>query len=193
MPPLGSFLQVDTEPGYCAIDHGGQVHCWGDDPDMEAPPEGEFVQIDDGCGVAVNGTIHCWLGISDVQEPPEGVFTHVAGAGLTYYDMWACGVRLDGTGVCWGNWHAMAGEPLSGGPFEAVDIASHFGCWLRSDSIVECRGGEDGDAGNMDSPDGASITQMSMGSHFGCGVRTDGRVQCWGDNYGNEYGQMGPP
>lgn len=185
-PPEGDYIQVDSEPGYCAIDEEGWVHCWGDDEDMGEPPEGEFVQIDDGCGTAVGGTIHCWLGTSDVLEPPQGLFTHVAGARV-----WACGIRLDGTGVCWGSWHGLDGEPLSGGPFSQVDVGAGGVCWLRSDATVQCRGTSDD--GNMDSPGGASFAQISVGAHFGCGVRTDGRIQCWGDDHGNEYGQMNPP
>ena len=187
-PLGGAFIQVDSEPGYCAIDEERWIHCWGDDEEMGEPPEGEFVQIDDGCGTAVDGTIHCWRGPGEVLDTPDGVFTHVAGGGR-----WACGVRLDGTGVCWGDIHGVDGEPLSGGPFDQVDVAATSVCWLRGDAIVECRGGDDGGAGNMDSPDGASFTRISMGDHFGCGVRSDGRIQCWGNKLGNEYGQMSPP
>jgi hypothetical protein len=192
-PPPGSFSQVDSEPGYCAIDYEGRVYCWGEDEEMGVPPEGDFFQIDDGCGTTMDGTIHCWLGPGEVLDTPDGVFRHVAGAGLTHGYRWACAIRIDGTGVCWGNMHGCDGEPLSGGPFEQVDVAASSVCWLLGNGTVECRGGEDGDTGDMDSPEGTSFYQISMGSHFGCGVRTDGRIECWGDNEGNEYGQMDPP
>jgi hypothetical protein len=187
-PPQGSYVWVDSEPGYCAIDDIGQIHCWGDHEQLTDPPDGVFVQTDDGCGTSESGTIHCWLGTADVLTPPDGVFSYAAGA-----RSWACGIRIDGTGICWGEWYGMAGQPLSGGPFTQVDAVYNNACWLLADASVECNGGEDGAAGNIEAPLGASFDQISLGLHFGCGVRTDGRIQCWGDNYGNDYGQMDPP
>jgi len=196
-PPQGSFAQVDSEPGYCAIDDEGRVYCWGDDEEMGIPPEGEFFQIDDGCGVTTAGTVHCWRGSEDVLAPPEGVFSHVAGSWDTSRWTWACAVRIDGTGVCWGDWSGLEGDPLSGGPFVQVDVSEDNVCWLRLDGEVECRGtfGEQGlDIG---SPVGSAFYQIAMGRGFGCGLRNDGRIQCWGDEGdlpgSNEYGEMDPP
>ena len=197
-PPPGSFAQVDSEPGYCAINHEGRIYCWGDDEEMGVPPQGEFFQIDDGCGTATDGVLHCWWGSDEVLQPPDGVHVQVAGTWDTGSSgAWACAIRIDRTGVCWGDWNGLEGDPLSGGPFVQVDVSEQNVCWVRLDGEVECRGTYFEQGLDIGSPEGGDFYQIAMGRGFGCGVRTDGRIQCWGDQGSlpgsNEYGEMDPP
>ena len=104
---------------------------------------------------------------------PAGSFTQVA-AGRDH----SCGLRSDGSVVCWGyNNHGQATPPS--GSFTQVAAGRDHSCGVRSDGSVVCWGADyDGQA----TPPSGSFTQIAAGSSHSCGVRSDGWVVCWGYN-----------
>ena len=120
---------------------------------------------------------------SDEPELPPTAFTTVSAGG--YH---ACGLRANGTVICWGDNHfkqIFAPEGL----YSAVSAGNFHTCGLRTDGTVECWGANitaDGDpAGQSDAPEGA-FSAVSAGGEHSCGVRTDGAVECWGNNTGGQ-------
>lgn len=98
-PPSGSFIQVSAgTTGACGLRTGGALVCWGA---LYASPlvrANRFKQISAtrfACGVTRSSTLVCAPFLAD--PPPAGRFTEVS-SGSTY----ACGVRLNGRLVCWG-------------------------------------------------------------------------------------------
>lgn len=102
----------------------------------------------------------------------------------------ACAVRADGEGECWGTCTALECEPLLG-PFQGVVAWSTCVCWHQVDGKVRCRASAD--IGFSNPPSEVSFLQVSVGHGFACGVRTDGRIQCWGEAGDNHYAQATPP
>ena len=98
----------------------------------------------------------------------------------------SCGVRTDGTAVCWGN----AGDDRTEAPSGTfTDIATGYAhsCGVRSDRSVVCWGKNQ--HGQTDAPEGAFKT-VTAGNHHSCGLRTDKTLKCWGYN---QAGRAAPP
>ena len=98
----------------------------------------------------------------------------------------SCGLRADGTAVCWGsNRDGRADAPS--GKFVDVSAGTFHSCGLRADGTAVCWGfNRDGEA---DAPSGKFVA-VSAGSHHSCGVRADGTAVCWGWNL---FGQADAP
>ena len=70
------------------------------------PPTGKgFLEVaaiygnDSACAIQADRTVTCWLGEAEMQPlaaTPGGTFTHIAGC-----EGAMCGIRTDGTTVCW--------------------------------------------------------------------------------------------
>ena len=112
----------------------------------------------------------------------------------------ACGLRADGTVVCWGdNSNGQADSPDEN--FKAVTASRWHSCGLRTDDTVACWGNNDdrrseppeswGEsyAGKAYPPQGRS-SSVSGGAVHSCGVREDGTIVCRGASY---LGQAEPP
>jgi hypothetical protein len=117
----------------CALDTTGEVACWGRTAQLTPYPQGPpgpFVAIDAfnqiTCATRADATVACWYDFPqlwDVDdeppdadggppwEPPRG--HRWAQLGLGEWD--ACGVTLDGEGLCWMPQSDTAGE-VSGLP-----------------------------------------------------------------------------
>ena len=118
--------------------------------------------------------------------PNPNAFTTVSAGGFH-----ACGLRGDGSVLCWGD-NFFRQSLRHQGPFQAISAGGHHTCGLRSDGTVECWGHNDSEgehAGQIDAPAG-TFTAVSTGTEHSCGVRADGTVECWG---GNKHGQSRPP
>jgi len=104
----------------------------------------------------------------------------------------SCGVRGDGTIVCWGDntyWQLNVPD----GTYTAVSAGSFYSCGLRTDETVVCW--IHSTDGRSDDPAG-TFSAVSTGANHTCGLRTDGTVQCWGSNVGGDgshAGQSDPP
>ena len=98
----------------------------------------------------------------------------------------SCGLRIDGSIVCWGNnYDGQAEAP--GGSFTQVSAGGYHSCGLRIDGSIVCWGNNR--YGQAEAP-GGSFTQVSASGRLSCGVRADGSIVCWGDN---RYGQAVVP
>ncbi len=180
----------------CGIKSDGSLWCWGESdhgrlgngtmsPDIQAPAqvgnktwkyisaEGEAV-----CGIQTDGSAWCWGYDSDSGELGNGSVLAVdlstpglvsdpgpwssisTGLGTT------CGVKMDGSGWCWGYDDNMLGTGFTPNPSVNVHVP------------VPVAG-----AGNWAKIAGASI-------HFRCGIKNDGTVWCWG-NLDTTYGTLG--
>ena len=103
----------------------------------------------------------------------------------------SCGVKTDGSVVCWGSGFDDIGQasPL-GGSFASVS-AGWETCGVKTDGSVACWGSGFDDVllGDFSPPKG-SFTSVSTGSGHACGVQTDGSLVCWG---GDWHGESTPP
>ena len=107
-------------------------------------------------------------------------FVEVAAGGFH-----SCGIRTDGTVVCWGaNWEGQADPPQ--GEFTVLSSGWDHSCGIRTDGAVACWGSRFSRAGV---PEGTFVS-VSAGRYYTCGIRTDGTVVCWG---ANRNGQADPP
>ena len=98
-----------------------------------------------------------------------------------------CGLRPDGTAVCWGsNGSGQATPPA--GTFSALAAGGFHTCGLRPDATATCWGmNTDGQA----TAPGGTFTALTAGGFHTCGLRTNGTATCWGSNANN--GQATPP
>ena len=131
---------------------------------------GEQVELSSG---DITSNVVTWQQGSVQTGTRSASFTQVsASAGHS------CGVRSDGSVLCWGgNGDGQAVAPS--GSFTQVSASVGHSCGVRSDGSVVCWG--DNGAGQAVAPSG-SFTQVSAGNEHSCGVRSDGSVVCWGDN-----------
>lgn len=103
--------------------------------------------------------------------PPSGTFTEVS-AGNDH----TCGLRTDGTVVCWG--HNGSGLLMvPSGTFTHVSAGNTHTCGLRPDGTLACWGYN---TNEQATPPSGTFTEVSGGVVHTCGVRTDGTVACWG-------------
>ena len=82
--------------------------------------------------------------------------------------MHVCGVRSDGSIVCWKRDNALQ-VSAPGDSFAQVSAGWAHSCGLRSDGSVECEG--DNSDGQAEAP-GDSFAQVSAGEEHTCGLRS---------------------
>ena len=110
-------------------------------------------------------------------RPTAGSFVSVS-AGETH----TCGVKSDGSVVCWGNDEDGRATPPAG-TFVSVSTGWFHTCGVRSDGSVACwRANHYGQA----TPPAGTFVSVSAAWVHNCGVRTDGSVACWGNNASGE-------
>jgi hypothetical protein len=103
---------------------------------------------------------------------------------VTWYH--ACGIRPNGSLVCWGDTTYGKSMPPSG-TFSQVDLGMNRTCAMRTDSMLACWG--DNYFGQTAAPAG-SFSQLSTGGDHSCALRADNSLICWGDN---SFGQSAVP
>lgn len=107
-------------------------------------------------------------------------------ASVSAGDRHTCGVRADGSLVCWGNPSRLLTDSPAG-EFASVSVGGDHTCGLRTDGIVECwNHGAYGPATVLT----GTFTSISAGASHTCGIETDGSVACYGSD---ESGQSSPP
>lgn len=130
---------------WCGLLEHGTISCWGStgagsSEVMDGVPDGDWaaVSVGDHYACATSGTdVTCWGDVPGQDAPDEPLAQVRAG------ELNTCGVRPDGTGVCWGeNGWGQLGVPEA----EFVDVRPGRGqvCGLRGDGAVECWGMEIG-------------------------------------------------
>ncbi len=117
---------------------------------------------------------------------PDNTTTPETGTAISAGSGHSCGIRADGSAVCWGpNFYGEADAPE--GRFTAISAGSDHSCGIRADGSAACWG--DNDYGEADAPEGR-FTAISAGSGHSCGIRADGSAACWGLN---GYGEADAP
>ena len=89
-----------------------------------------------------------------------------------------CGVKPDGSVICWGRNQWGQTEPPDG-TFTSVSAGGGHTCGVRTDGSVACWGSA-GEA--KATPPSGSFQSVSAGPEHTCGIRTDGSVVCWGSS-----------
>lgn len=162
----------------CALTHGGEVYCWGDNDDGQ-------------------------LGLGDAfgRTRPQRVGDLHSVVALSAGAFHACALLGDGSVTCWGmDW---VGSPNDDGRvrqfypthvaglWDIVQVAVGFNhsCALRRDGRVLCWGqGWLGQLGNRPWPRrhgptevlGVSATRIGVGWYFSCALQRENRATCWG-------------
>jgi hypothetical protein len=108
LPPSGGgFVQVTVGRDHgCALDKQGEARCWGSTGYLERfpdPPPGPFVRLETfnqiTCGLRPDGRAECWYDLNNLLDdwswPREERWAQLS---LGEWD--ACGVTLDGRGLC---------------------------------------------------------------------------------------------
>jgi hypothetical protein len=182
--PTGTFKELSVSGArVCGLRDGGGAACrYLADPPFDDPPPPAPLQLvraggNGPCGLlASNRFPICW--VDATLTPPEEPLQALA-VGLTS----ACGLRDDGTIVCWGS------DPRSpAGTFTNIEGSGMGTCARRADGSLTCWGAF-GDNGQPITPPG-SFRDFCVGEAFGCGIRPDESLACWGLD---DKGQASPP
>lgn len=128
------------------------------------------------------------------MAPPEGERFASISSGRSF----TCGLRSDGSPVCWGeDLGSGAASPPEGERFVAVSSGAIHACGLRADGSPVCWGDYEVAAST---PNNERLVTISGGGRHACGLRSDGVPVCWGsnkwvDDVGNVHlsGQASPP
>ena len=177
----------------CGVKTNGSVVCWGSDYYGEStPPSSTFTSVSAGyfytCGVKTNGSVVCW-GNNDYGEatPPSGAFASVSASNYPraihtadgFIDpRHTCGVKTNGSVVCWGNNIAGQAKPPSG-TFASISAGSMHTCGIKTDRSLICWGYYPFGA----APPSGAFASVSAGGNHACGVKTNGSVICWGGDW----------
>ena len=98
----------------------------------------------------------------------------------------SCGIRTDGTAICWGHNRDGQSDPPSE-TILTIDSGTNHSCAILTDGIATCWGH------NWDGKANAPVdrfTVITAGGGHSCGIRTDGTATCWGHN---THGQSDSP
>ena len=208
-PPTGEHLTTISSGGdhTCGLRSDGTPICWGRNyaGQSRQPTEEKLVAISSSgahtCGLRQDNTLVCWGAshaagaVARQSGNPLGDdwVIHTAGSAerLTTisnrYDH-TCGLRPDGTPVCWGyNGHGQA-IPPEGERLAAISSGGGHTCGLRADGTPVCWGYNL--SGQAAPPAGEKFESISSGGDHTCGLRHDGTPVCWGSN---ASGQSTPP
>ncbi len=181
-PPWSGYprlsLAGDTS---CSLARDGHVSCWGWLADHEStkPSAGQrLVDFDiggalGGCGILANQDLLCWPGwqYQTPTDAPKGKFREVSVFGNR-----ACGIRIDGRVLCWGNPnHGFTDSPP--GRFMDVAVGNGHACALHDNGTALCWGSNW--IGEANAPLG-TFSAISAGNGTSCAARTDGTIACWG-------------
>ncbi len=199
VPPGGEFTDVSTSSDHgCGLRPSGEIECWGplsrsiSRSSKIIPPEEEMITVDAG-----------WGGL-DWPEYYNAIPRHDAtfwgdasGKGAS------CGLRSDGSAVCWGivkppflgdhryvpyDDHSYVLYPPSG-EFVQIGVGRWHACGLRPGGLIDCWGialyfrerrwGERRYTMGEDLSEDSRFTQLSVGGSQTCGLYGEGKVVCW--------------
>ena len=128
-----------------------------------------------------DGGVDCWAGRSGasngLDHGPVGEFSFLD-SGYTH----ACGVRTDGSAMCWGGEYEEGEVILPGEQFKSVSAFSEgYSCGIRADDTVVCWKYLDGTFSDKTAPAGSFRAIDGYGGQA-CGIRTGGPLLCWNGN-----------
>ena len=99
-----------------------------------------------------------------------------------------CGLREDGTAMCWGKDIEGRISPPNDERFTVISAGNWHTCGLREDGEAVCWGNNRD--GRASPPRDEPFLAISAGGEHTCGLGQDGAAVCWGKN---DYGQASPP
>ncbi len=179
--PPGQFHQVSVGGDFvCGLRVDSTITCWGAGAQYFYQP-GLYASISSGsdyyCALTYDQHPACQGNTAQVPSttPAGDQFTQIS-SGLYA----PCGIRTDGTSVCWGG--SLAPTPIPAGPFSGLSSASYSGnmCWIGTDGTLQCATSPYGTF--LPAPPTGAFSAVSMGYAHSCGVPATGGVVCWGDN-----------
>ena len=191
VPPNGKFIAISVGNHTCALREDGTPVCWDfkeegkhtcrpknndlycelDDQKPSHPPPGR-----DGGTVAVR-YVAVTAGYYD-QTPPRGESL----TSLSTEWVHSCGLRMDGTPVCWGsNQHGKASAP-PGEKFLSINAGTSHSCGIRHDGTAVCWGADFNEL--LSVPEGEQFVAIAAGEDHSCGLRENGLTACWGGTDG---------
>lgn len=235
----GTWVQISTgDNGACGIKSDSTLWCWGGGTTYlgngTSNPSTVPVQIAGNwssvttantvsCGVKTDGSGWCWgydagqaLGngaVNATQLSPVPIESTGPWANISAAFIGSCGVKMDGSGWCWGQGDATFGyKGLGANVTGVVDTparipginnftyiaSSRWGhtCGLTTDGSLYCWGADNaGQLGNglpnlnMFTPTrvsgaGGWTAVTTTGNGFTCGMKADDSIWCWGaDSY----------
>ena len=187
--PDGKFASISASKHTCALREDGTPVCW------------DFKEEGDHTCAPRDGAIYCTLNNQqdpgDSSQDQQGGTTAVVHVSVTagYYDQsppagekltsittgWvhSCGLREDGTAVCWGSNQEGKASPPVGERFLSIDAGSSHSCGLREDGSAVCWGFDTNELSSA--PEDERFVSISAGEEHTCGLRVDGSTACWGD------------
>jgi len=179
----------------CAIVVGGSLKCWNDIGGIGPVPTGTYQKVvafrDFGCAIRQGGALQCWKDLKD--DAPSGTFVDVAVSEKFDHGGVACGVRTDGTVVCWqGSTRDDFGFLLvPDGKFKKAQISDSGpdACALRENGTVACWGKPESIVGQPVTP---LLDIAGLGGYF-CGILQTGKITCWGDRRDSSRPASMPP
>ena len=99
----------------------------------------------------------------------------------------SCGLRADGTAVCWGeDWYGQSSGPA--GPFTAITTFDRNSCGVLSQGGIECWGEWAPHQSEQLAESSESYTSLAVGKGHLCALKEDGVVECWTDAHGADDG-----
>ena len=176
----------------CGITEDGAIDCpFAGARGMDLP-QGDFVSVTisggagvAGCALGASGALACFDGLPGsalVTATPEGRF--IAVAGHSFIHAHACGVRVDGYVVCWGE--GIENDPPDGVFGPELSSWNDTWCGIREEGTLSCWASTG--AGSSEVIDGApegAWDSVAVGDHYACAMR-DTSVTCWGDIPGED-------
>ena len=133
---------------------------------------------------------------TSVEEPnpqtpatPTGIEYHTAKdlvalvSGLSH----SCGLRADGTAVCWGeDWYGQSWGPV--GSFIAITTFYRYSCGARPQGGIECWGEWAPPQSKQLAESSEVYVSLAAGDSHLCALKGDGEVECWTDARGADDG-----
>lgn len=136
--------------------------------------------IQEQTGVEIGGRAVCWghdeFEFGLLQPPKDEIFVQ-----LVCTEIFACGITLDQSVVCWGN--LPQGKSSPGGLFSQIAGSRYFACGVMTDGKINCWGfyaPQDFQQLNH------NFVQVSCSEVHCCGLNIYGHAICWGNNYFNQ-------
>jgi hypothetical protein len=185
-PPVGPFSQIAMDYRYsCGLRRTGRVDCWGGAGAASHvdPPAVDYVHVDvgDDYGCAVreaDGGIDCWGSNSRGRTTPPA--EELGFVMVTAGQQHACGLKGDGSVICWGRDDYNIGAVPVGVPFSRIAAGNLVTCGVRADTDeIECWGYSND---TRDDGVGGTYVDLRMTDSYGCGIRANGTLRCWGTN-----------
>ena len=138
-PPAGEYRTISAgDDSTCGVMADGLVQCWGDGL---IGTKGEYIAYDPGrmnaCGVTGNGLAVC----QDVFWGTHAAYPHLGALTDVSVGSHSCGLRRDGTLICWDGRVDTITPP--GGTFSLVSVGNGYACALGTNGAVVCWGHND--------------------------------------------------